>query len=154
MRRAEATDADAIADVIAAADPDVIVSEIDRDERRERIEWLVQTEQNVWFVAEVDGVVVGELCLAFQEPGPASLGLSVAPSQRRRGIASSLLGVATAWAEQNDVHKIAADVFPENEAALALLRKHGFQQEGLLRGHYRREQGNARDALLLGRVIG
>jgi hypothetical protein len=37
IRPAEMTDADAIADVIAAAEPDLLVSEIDRDERRDRI---------------------------------------------------------------------------------------------------------------------
>ena len=115
--------------------------------------WLLETKQNVWFVAEVDGVVVGELSLARQDPGPASLGLSVTPSKRRRGIAGALLGEATRWAEQHDVHKIAADVFPENDAALALLRKHGFQEEGHLKRHYRREHGEARDAVVLGRLL-
>lgn len=153
IRRAETRDADAIADLIAAADPDVLVSEIDRDERRNRIRWLLETKQNVWFVAEQDGVVVGELSLALQDPGPASLGLSVTPSKRRRGIAGALLGEATTWAELHDVHKIAADVFPDNEAALVLLRKHGFQEEGRLRRHYRRENGDLRDAVVLGRVV-
>jgi RimJ/RimL family protein N-acetyltransferase len=153
IRRAKPNDADAIANVIASADPDVLVSEIDREERRERIRWLLETEQNIWFVAELDGVVVGELGLALQDPGPASLGLSVTPSKRRLGIAAALLAEAARWAEEHDVHKLAADVFPENEAALTLLRKHGFREEGRLRGHYRREHGEPRDAVVLGRVL-
>jgi ribosomal protein S18 acetylase RimI-like enzyme len=77
----------------------------------------------------------------------------VTPSKRRRGIAGALLGEAARWAEQHDVHKIAIDVFPENEAALGLLREHGFQEEGRLNRHYRRDDGDARDAVVLGRVI-
>jgi RimJ/RimL family protein N-acetyltransferase len=153
IRRARPNDADAIANVIASADPDVLVSEIDREERRERIRWLLETEQNIWFVAELGGAVVGELGLALQDPGPACLGLSVTPSKRRLGIAAALLAEATRWAEEHDVHKIAADVFPENDAALALLRKHGFQEEGHLKRHYRREHGEARDAVVLGRLL-
>ena len=38
VRQATAADADAIADMIAAIEPDKLVSEISRDERRDRFE--------------------------------------------------------------------------------------------------------------------
>ena len=150
VRPAEATDADAIADVIAAVEPELLVAQIGRDERSERIRGLVEARQNVWFVADADGSIVGELGLALGEPAPASLGLSVLPTWRRRGIGSALLSHALEWARENAVHKVAADVFPENTPALSLLRKHGFEEEGRLRKHYRQTAGEPRDVLILG----
>ena len=52
-----------------------------------------------------------------------------------------------------DVHKVELEVFPENEAAIALYRAHGFAQEGLLRDHYRREDGTLRSSLLMARLF-
>ena len=153
IRRATLDDAQGIAEVIASVEPELVVSEVDADERRDRIRWLIETEQNVWFVAEADGRIVGELALALGDPAPASLGLSVSPSWRKRGIGASLLRHALEWASAHAVHKIAADVFPENVTALSLLEKHGFEEEGRLRSHYRREKGEARDAVLLGLVV-
>ncbi len=42
-----------------------------------------------------------------------------------------------------------SDVFPHNEAAIALYRRVGFVEEGLLRRHYRRRDGELWDALLM-----
>jgi ribosomal protein S18 acetylase RimI-like enzyme len=153
VRPAAPADAGGIAEVIAAVEPELLVSEIGRDERSDRIHGLLESGENVWFVAEADGAIVGELGLALGDPAPASLGLSVLPSWRRRGIGDALLSHALDWARANAVHKVAADVFPENAPALSLLRKHGFEEEGRLREHYQRETGEPRDALLLGCVL-
>ena len=41
-----------------------------------------------------------------------------------------------------DVHKVELEVFPDNAAAIGLYRSLGFEQEGLRRDHYRREDGS------------
>jgi RimJ/RimL family protein N-acetyltransferase len=51
------------------------------------------------------------------------------------------------------VHKIALQVWPHNEAALALYRSSGFEQEGYLRQHYRRKNGELWDAVVMGRLV-
>jgi RimJ/RimL family protein N-acetyltransferase len=40
--------------------------------------------------------------------------------------ASALIKEAVVWAQSHELHKLYAEVFPENEAALAFLEKHGF----------------------------
>jgi putative acetyltransferase len=152
IRQASAADADAIADVIAAIEPADLVSEIPRDVRRDRFAHYLSTGQNVSFVAEADGRVVGELSVALRRPEPSELGFGVHPAWRRRGIASALVAHAVAWADTNDVHKLVAQVLAHNVAALALLRRQGFAEEGYLVNQFRREAGGASDAVLLART--
>ena len=133
---------------------DSLVSpELEVNERMERLRRLIDAGRNVHFVAEAGGEVVGELSLALDDPGPVSLGFSVRPTWRRRGVASALITEAVSWARSRELHKLYAEVFPENEPALALLEKHGFREEGRLRAHYRRSSGEARDVIALGRLL-
>ncbi len=154
VRRASAADADAIADLIATIDPHDLVSEISRDERRDRFSRLLASGLNVSFVAEADGAVVGELSLALGNPNPTAIGFGVHPSWRRRGVAGQLLAHATAWADANGVHKLTAEVFPHNQPALSVLARAGFNEEAYLVNQFRRSSGGALDAVLLARARG
>ena len=153
VRLASADDSDAIARLINSAKADTLVSEVDVQDRAERIRSLIEAGQNIQFIAEGGGEVVGEIALALGHPAPASLGLSVRPDWRRRGVASALIEEAVTWAQSHDVHKLSVEVFPENDAALSLLGKHGFEEEGRLKGHFQRIAGKPRDAISLGRRL-
>jgi RimJ/RimL family protein N-acetyltransferase len=153
VRSAASNDAEAIARLIASAGEDSLVSEIGVEERGERIRWLVEAGHNVHFVAEASGEIVGELALALCDPGPASLGFSVSPEWRRRGVGRALIKEALTCAQLRHLHKLSAEVFPENEAALTLLERHGFREEGRLKAHFRRSSGELRDVIVLGRVV-
>src|SRR6266508_2058891 len=69
---------------------------------------------------------------------------------RGRGVGSALLRAGIEWARGAGAHKVALQVWPHNAAALALYEKFGFQREGLLRGHYRRRNGELWDAIVMG----
>jgi len=153
IRQASALDADAIADLIAAQDPDLLVSEITRDERRDRFHYLLESGLNVSFVAEAGGRVVGELTLALGNPNPTQLGFGVHPDWQRRGIGRMLLDHAVRWADANGIHKLTAEVFPKNHAALSLLGEFGFAEEGYLVNQFVRKAGGANDAVLLARPL-
>ncbi len=106
----------------------------------------------VVYVAEDAGRVVARLSLA-RDIHPASrhvadLGLMVAASHRRRGIARAMLEQAVAWAGSVGVRKLELHVFPWNEPAIALYESFGFEREGLRKGHYLRE-GVPVDAVLM-----
>ena len=152
IRQATAADAEAIADVIAAVEPDKLVSEISRAERRDRFHFLLETGQNVSFLAESGGRIVAELTLALGHPDPTRIGFSVHPAFRRRGIARRLLQHGLAWADANDIHKLTAEVVAHNAAAIALLQELGFAEEGYLVNQFRRKSGGASDAVLLART--
>jgi RimJ/RimL family protein N-acetyltransferase len=57
------------------------------------------------------------------------------------------------WARRSGAHKVALQVWPHNVAARRLYEKHGFVQEGLLRRHYRRRNGELWDAVVMGMVL-
>lgn len=152
IRQASPSDSDAIADVIAAIEPDVLVSEISRDERRDRFHRYLADGLNVAFLAESGGYVVGELTLALGGPDPTRVGLSVHPGYRRQGVGRQLVQHAIGWSDAHDVHKLTAEVMAHNTAALALLREAGFAEEGYLVNQFRRKAGGANDAVLLART--
>ncbi len=64
-----------------------------------------------------------------------------------------MLAEAALASRPADVHKIELEVFPDNEAAIGLYRSLGFEEEGLRRDHYRREDGSLRSALIMARLF-
>jgi RimJ/RimL family protein N-acetyltransferase len=105
------------------------------------------------FVLEEAGGIVGSLTLHSTETdGVMAVGMWVAPSHRGRGGGRMLIEAALA-ARPEGVHKIELEVFPENEAAIALYRRMGFEEEGLRRDHYRRRDGALRSALIMARLF-
>lgn len=104
------------------------------------------------FVLEDRGEIVGCLGMPAENEGVVSLGMWVLPSHRGRGGGRMLLQAAIDD-RPPDVHKIELEVFPENEAAIALYRKLGFEEEGLRRSHYRRRDGSLRSALIMARLF-
>lgn len=84
--------------------------------------------------------------------GVLSLGMWIAQSHRGRGGGRRLIEAAlAAWPE--GVHKIELEVWPDNEAAIALYEVTGFEPEGLRRNHYRRRDGSLRSALIMSRLF-
>jgi L-phenylalanine/L-methionine N-acetyltransferase len=109
---------------------------------RERLtEPSAAARTDLHLVAELDGRVVGSAGL--HPVGPALrrrhvmfFGISVAADAQRRGVGSALLAglldYADNWAQ---VLRVELAVFVDNEAAMALYRKFGFETEGRLRGY-------------------
>jgi putative acetyltransferase len=114
-----------------------------RDLRRQLRKSWTSTEARI--VAVADGVVVGDLGIARQKHAVlrhvADLGMSVAREWRGRGIGSALLAEAFRWAEWAGVEKVALEVYAHNEAARALYRKFGFEEEGRLVGQSKKSYG-------------
>lgn len=79
--------------------------------------------------------------------------MMVAADSRRRGVGSALLTAAIEWARGAGAHKVALQAWPHNEAALALYRKFGFEQEGYLHRHYPRRNGELWDAVVMGLLL-
>jgi ribosomal protein S18 acetylase RimI-like enzyme len=104
-------------------------------------------------VLEEEGGIVGALGMhSTKAPGVSSLGMWVMPAHRGRGGGRMLMEAALA-ARPEDVHKIELEVWPDNEAAIALYRKLGFEEEGLRRAHYRRRDGSLRSSLIMARLF-
>jgi RimJ/RimL family protein N-acetyltransferase len=64
----------------------------------------------------------------------------------------ALMEEAERWARGLGVRKLELHVFPHNEAAIALYKRLGYEEEGFRRRHYRR-RGELLDAILMAKEL-
>lgn len=108
-------------------------------------------------VAEVDGVVVGNLGLHAASVSPrrkhaASIGMSVRDDWHRRGVGSALMVAALDIADNwHNYARLELTVYTDNVAALALYRKFGFEMEGTHK-RYAYRDGRYVDAYAMARL--
>jgi ribosomal protein S18 acetylase RimI-like enzyme len=96
---------------------------------------------------------VGLLHLEPNRHGFAELGMLVAREWRGRGVGSALLAAAIERARADGYHKLSLEVFPHNEAGVALYRKFGFVEEGRKVKQYRRSSGELWDSAVMGLLL-
>ena len=121
------------------------------DVRRRWAERLAGDHANL--VADAGGLVVGQVGMDLAPYGVASLGMHVARDWRGRGVGTALVQAAISSARERGCHKVALQVWPHNQAALGLYRKLGFEEEGVLRRHYPRRNGELWDAVVMGLLL-
>jgi ribosomal protein S18 acetylase RimI-like enzyme len=157
VRPATLDDVDAIVDLYAAVAEEGrwigAEAPVDKIERRAKFESSVRSDDAEFFVADDDGRMLGHLWIGVQGYGVADLGMMVANDARGQGVGSALMEAAVPWAREHGAHKIALQVWPHNEPAIALYRKFGFDQEGRLHRHYRRRNGELWDAVVMGLIL-
>jgi ribosomal protein S18 acetylase RimI-like enzyme len=125
---------------------------VDRAGRATAFGAFVDEDDKVMFLAEVDGMQVGNLGIELRR-GLAGLGMLVRDGYRGRGIGSALMEAGIAWSRAHGAHKVVLEVWPHNGAARALYRKFGFAEEGRRVRHYRRSRGELWDAIAMGLVL-
>ena len=130
-----------------------IGAELPLDEERDRRMLVRGIERGSSFVAELDGELVGNLGVEVPPYLVADLGMLVKDGHRGEGIGSALLERAIEYAREQGCHKMALQHWPHNEAARALYEKYGFEQEGYLRRHYPRKNGELWDAVVMGLLL-
>jgi RimJ/RimL family protein N-acetyltransferase len=126
---------------------------VNKVERRAIFQSSIRKDDAQFFVADDDGTIVGELGIQLASYGVAEFGMMVAADARGRGVGSALLAAAIEWARGAGAHKVGLQVWPDNDSAISLYRKFGFEQEGRLRRHYRRRNGELWDALIMGLAL-
>jgi RimJ/RimL family protein N-acetyltransferase len=154
VRRARVEDLPAVVDLLAAVAEEGrwIGAEgpVDRADRLARLRGALGEESQALYVATAAEQVIGELGLKLQLYGVAELSMLVATRWRSRGVGSALLAAGVEWAREAGAHKVGLQVWPHNAVARALYRKFGFIEEGVLRRHYRRRNGEIWDAVVMG----
>jgi len=113
-----------------------------RDWKRHRLGW---GPHGASIVAEVDGVVVGQLtCERGQRAvtrHSAEFGITVSSRARDMGVGRALLTALETWAREHGVTRMALGVFPGNARARALYEKLGYEEEGAERAGMRFPEG-------------
>jgi RimJ/RimL family protein N-acetyltransferase len=131
----------------------------DRQARRSAFADGIDGDTSALLVAEVADAdqgassIVGSLNVRVARYGVADVGMLILDGWRGQGIGTALLDAGLDWARAAGAHKAALEVWPDNEAALALYRRAGFAEEGRKRRHYRRANGELWDAVLMGLAL-
>jgi [ribosomal protein S18]-alanine N-acetyltransferase len=122
------------------------------EDLEERFRTTVEWDGQLLLILEDGSELVGSLGLhPSSTAGVLALGMWILSEWRGRGGGRMLMAAALASVPA-DAHKIELEVFPDNAAAIALYRSFGFEEEGLRRDHYRREDGSLRSSLLMARL--
>ncbi|EJN34079.1 acetyltransferase, ribosomal protein N-acetylase [Pseudomonas sp. GM78] len=121
---------------------------------RKRLE--ADNVRSVKLVALHQGVVVGELGLEqfsrIRRSHAGSFGMGVAPAWQGKGVGSQLLAAALDIADNwMNLRRVELSVYADNEAAIGLYRKFGFETEGLFRDYAVRDGGYV-DTLSMARL--
>ncbi len=96
---------------------------------------------------------------ALYAPGPSlrqqhvrGLALAIAPTWQGQGVGKALMTRLLDWADNwAGVLRIELSVFADNAPAIALYKRFGFEQEGLMRAHALRA-GQYADSLMMARL--
>lgn len=113
-------------------------------------------ERVVQLVALHQGAVIGNIGLEqysrIRRAHAGHLGMGVATAWQGQGVGSKLLATALDIADNwMDLQRVELSVYADNEAAVRLYRKFGFETEGLFRDYAVRD-GRLVDALSMARL--
>lgn len=107
---------------------------------------------HVWAITEDGGEALGRIGLFVEREGVGEIGIIMVPAATGRGLASKALKLVVDYGfGPLDLHRIAADIDPDNNASISLFLRGGFQREGLLRGNWKTHLG-VRDTVMMGKL--
>jgi RimJ/RimL family protein N-acetyltransferase len=119
----------------------------------DRIRQTMAEERRFFALEDDAGALVGVIDLRpTRVEGVNSFGMWILPEHRGKG-GGRLLLEAAIEARPAHVHKIELEVWPDNEAAIGLYERLGFEREGLRRDHYRRKDGRLASSVIMARLF-
>ena len=99
-------------------------------------EQLGESGMRGW-VAETAETLAGFLIVRVIAPESEILNIAIAPSQRRKGIATALLTEAENTLKKDNVTRVFLEVRESNQRAIAFYKKYGFAATGRRPAYYR-----------------
>jgi len=150
VRPASVADARPMAELFAAVaeERSGIASEPPVDVDARTLQFTASITSSI--VAVARDQIIGLIHVEASRHGFGEFGMLVDREWRGRGVGSALIQAAIGWARDQGLHRLCLEVFPQNEAAIALYRKCGFVAEGRRVKHYRRANGELWDSLIMG----
>jgi RimJ/RimL family protein N-acetyltransferase len=123
------------------------------EETRQYIaETLAMQGAHVWAITESGADALGRIGLFVPRDGVGEIGVIMRPEATGRGLASKALTLVVEHAfAALGLHRIAADIDPDNTSSISLFLRAGFQREGLLRGNWKTHLG-IRDSVIMAKL--
>lgn len=113
---------------------------------------LAMKGAHVWAITESGGEAMGRIALFVLRDGVGEIGIVMRREATGRGLASKAVTLVVDHAfSALRLHRIAADIDPENTSSLSLFLRAGFQREGLLRGNWKTHLG-VRDSVIMAKL--
>ena len=125
---------------------------------RERIErWMRNIENLIILGAEHDQQLIGYAQIQKasnpRRVGTAGLAIYLHQEYQGAGLGTEMTGLLLEAAEEHGVHKVNLETVAENEAAMRLFEKMGFEVEGRIRDSYRGADGGYHDIIAMGKIL-
>ena len=117
--------------------------------RREHFLQEIYSHTSFPYVAVIDEMVVGYLCLMSLFEEAQILNIAVAPHQRGRGVARKLMDLAVSQARERGAEVLALEVRESNAGAIKLYEGFGFVRYFVRKGYYEGKE----DALLMEKIL-
>lgn len=113
---------------------------------------LAMKGAHVWAITEDGGEALGRIAVFVLREGVGEIGIILRREATGRGFASKAIRLVEDYAfGELGLHRLAADIDPDNNASLSLFLRAGFQREGLLRGNWKTHLG-VRDSVMMGKL--
>lgn len=126
------------------------------ENEKEFIDSKRNNEKEIFLVAKVNGKIIGTLGFAsspfnrYKHKG--QFGISVLKEFWGHSIGYKMLSLMIEWADRIGLIKITLQVDSNNERAIALYKKFGFEKEGLLKFDKYIGNGIFRDSIIMSRI--
>jgi RimJ/RimL family protein N-acetyltransferase len=108
---------------------------------RGRLELMLSTDNQMIFVAQDAGTLIGFLCATGgvyrHDYHTAQIVVGVRQAFTRQGIGTQLMQACEQWARARGLYRLELSVATHNTVALALYKKFGFEIEGLAKAMLR-----------------
>lgn len=115
-------------------------------------ETLALPGAHAWAITESGGEALGRIALFVPREGVGEIGVILRREAQGRGLAAQALALVEEHAfGALGLHRLAADIDPDNTSSISLFLRAGFQREGLLRGNWRTHLG-VRDSVIMGKL--
>lgn len=157
VRPATEQNLEAIAKIYNEGIRDRIATFETRERTAEEIRGWLRSPRHPLLVAEKEGEALGWIAASEYRPrecyaGVAEFSIYIAKAARGQGVGNALMPAFFAACEAQGFWKILSRIFPENEASLALCKKHEFREVGTYKNHAKLD-GVWRDVTIVERLL-
>lgn len=109
---------------------------------------------NAWAITRDGGEALGRIALFVVREGVGEIGIILRRDAQGRGLAATALALVEHYAFGDlGLHRIVADIDPDNTSSLSLFLRAEFQREGFLRSNWKTHIG-VRDSVIMGKLKG